>query len=71
VPAQNCVDVKATVSGLTDADQITALTPPQPLGNLSVNGYASAANTVTLHFCNPTTSSVGISPGLYSFLAVH
>jgi hypothetical protein len=45
--------------------------PPQPLGNLSVNGYASAADTVTLHFCNPTTLSVGIPAGVYSFLAVH
>jgi hypothetical protein len=59
------------VPGLTDADQITGLRPPKPLGSLSLNGYASAANTVTLHFCNPTTSSVSIPPGVYSFLAVH
>lgn len=71
VPPQNCVDVEATVPGLTDADQITGLRPPKPLGSLSLNGYASAANTVTLHFCNPTTSSVSIPPGVYSFLAVH
>jgi hypothetical protein len=71
VAAQSCVDVKATVAGLTDADQITGLRPPHPLGNLSVNGYASAADTVTLHFCNPTTSPVAVPAGAYSFLAVH
>jgi hypothetical protein len=71
VPPQSCLDVKATVSGLTEGDQITGLRPPQPLGNLSVNGYASATNTVTLHFCNPTTSSGGIPAGMYAFLAVH
>jgi hypothetical protein len=71
VPGQSCVDVKATVSGLTDSDQITSLRPPQPLGNLSVNGYASSADTLTLHFCNPTTLPVGIPAGEYSFLALH
>ena len=71
VPGQSCIDVKATVPGLSDLDQITGLRPPKPLGNLSVNGYASAADTVTLHFCNPTPSSVGIPPGTYSFLAMH
>jgi len=71
VPGQSCVDIKAAVPGLTDTDQITGLKPPKPLGNLSVNGYASAANTVTLHFCNPASSSVGIPSGMYSFLAVH
>jgi hypothetical protein len=71
VPAQTCIDVKASAPGLAEADQITGLKPPQALGNLSINGYASAAGTVTLHFCNPTTSSVGIPSGTYSFLAVH
>ncbi len=71
VAAQSCLDVKATVSGLTEGDQITGLTPPQPLGNLSLNGYASAAGIATLHFCNPTTASVAVPAGAYSFLAVH
>lgn len=71
VPAQSCVDVKASVPGLTEADQITGLRPPLPLGNLSMNGYASAAGIVTLHFCNPTALSVSIPAGAYSFLAMH
>jgi hypothetical protein len=70
VPSQRCVDVKATAPGLMDADQITGLRPPKPLGNISVNGYASAADTVTLHFCNPSASPVAIPEGTYSFLGV-
>jgi hypothetical protein len=70
VPGQNCVDVKATVPGLTEADQITGLRPPGPLGNLSMNGYSSATDTVILHFCNPTPLLVGIPVGSYSFLGV-
>jgi hypothetical protein len=71
VPSQSCTDVKASAPGLAEADQITGLKPPQSLGNLSMNGYASAPGIVTLHFCNPTTSSVEIPSGAYSFLAVH
>ncbi len=71
VPEQSCVDVKASVPGLTDADQIAGLRPPQPLGSLSVNAYAGAAETIILHFCNPTPLSMVTPPGVYSFLAVH
>jgi hypothetical protein len=70
VPAQSCADVKITVSGLTGSDEITGFKPPRALGNLSLNGYASAADTVILHFCNPTSSSAAVPTGLYSFLAV-
>jgi hypothetical protein len=71
VPAQTCLDLMATVSGLSGADQITGITPPAPLGNLSLNAYPKGANTLTLHFCNPSTSSVNVPSGAYSFLAVH
>jgi hypothetical protein len=71
VAAQSCIDVKQAVSGLTRADLITGITPPKALGNLSLNAYASAADTLTLHFCNASTSSVGIPAGVYSFLSVH
>jgi len=71
VAAQSCVDVKANVAGLSAADQITGLQPPHLLGNLSVNGYASAAATVILHFCNPAKVPAEIPTGVYSFLAVH
>jgi hypothetical protein len=71
VPAQSCADIKAPVNGLTETDQITGLTPPHALGNLSLNAYAGVAGVATLHFCNPTSSPVAVPPGVYSFLAVH
>ena len=71
VAAQSCKDVTQAVPGLTKPDLIMGITPPKPLGNLSLNSYASAADTLTLHFCNPTTSSVAIPSGVYSFLSVH
>ena len=61
---------KSIVSGLAKSDLITGITPPKALGRLSLNAYVSAANTLTLHFCNPTTS-VGIPARVYSFLSVH
>jgi len=70
VAAQSCTDVAPSVPGLTKADVITGITPPKALGNLSLNAYASATDSLTLHFCNPTTSSVTISPGVYTFLGV-
>jgi hypothetical protein len=70
VAAQSCKDVTQAVPGLTKSDLITGITPPKPLGNLSLNAYANAADTLTLHFCNPTASSVAIPSGVYSFLSV-
>jgi hypothetical protein len=71
VPAQRCLDLPARASGLTAADQITGITPPATLGNLSLNAYAQADNGLVLHFCNPSTSAVDVPAGAYSFLAVH
>ena len=71
VPAQSCRDVTQAVPGLTKSDLITGVTPPKSLGNLSLNAYSSAADNLTLHFCNPTTSGVAIPSGVYSFLSVH
>jgi hypothetical protein len=70
VPPQSCFDVMGTANGLSSADQITGITPPAPLGNLSLNAYPKGANAVTLHFCNPSTSNVNAPAGVYSFLAV-
>ena len=71
IPAQRCLDVPATVTGLNPADQITGITPPSDLGNLSLNAYAKSANTLILHFCNPSAAAVAVPKGAYSFLAVH
>jgi len=71
VQAHSCVDVAAQVPGLAKPDLITAISPPKNLGNLSLNAYTGASDTLTLHFCNPTAASVPIPAGAYTFLAVH
>lgn len=71
VSAQSCIDMSGAAAGLAASDQITGVKPPKALGNLSLNAYASGVDTVTLHFCNPSTSAVSIPRGVYSFLAVH
>jgi hypothetical protein len=71
VAAQACKDLTPSVSGLAKSDLITGIAPPKALGSLSLNAYASAADTLTLHFCNPTTSAAEIPAGVYSFLSVH
>ncbi len=71
VAAQSCKDVKQAVPGLARSDLITGITPPKPLGSLSLNAYASEVDALTLHFCNPTTSAAATPAGVYSFLSVH
>jgi hypothetical protein len=71
VSPQSCIDVSGSAAGLAASDQITVVKPPKPLGNLSLTAYASGADIVTLHFCNPSTSAVSTPGGIYSFLAVH
>jgi len=71
VSGASCSDQTFTVTGLLATDRISNITPPSALGNVSLNGYASAAGTVLLHFCNPSSSSVTPPAGIYSFLAVH
>ena len=69
VPPQSCIDIAAKAAGLTSSDQITSVTPPDRLGNLSLNAYASP-DSVTLHFCNASTAAAAVPAGAYSFLAV-
>ena len=71
VPPQSCVDVVGQAVGLTKSDQITGITPPAKLGNLSLNAYAAAADKIMLHFCNASGSEAITPAGAYSFLAVH
>lgn len=71
VPAQSCIDLSVEVMGLVEEDQIAGVTPPNKLGNLSVNLYVSAPDTLVLHFCNPGTQAVKAPTGGYSFLAIH
>jgi hypothetical protein len=71
VAAQSCSDQTYTVNGLTAADNLGSIRPPGALGNVGVSGYASAANTLDLHFCNPSAASVTPPAGVYVFLAMH
>ena len=70
VPPQSCIDMAGKVKSLTKSDQISSITPPGPLGNLSLNAYTGDAGTIVLHFCNPSKAEVITPPGSYSFLAV-
>jgi hypothetical protein len=71
VTPSSCSDQTFVVSGLLATDRVSSIAPPSALGNLSLSGYASAANTVLFHFCNPSSSPVTPPAGVYSFLAVH
>jgi hypothetical protein len=70
VPAQSCVDVVGKVAGLSKTDQITGITPPAKLGNLSLNAYAAGDDAILLHFCNSSGAEAIAPAGTYSFLAV-
>jgi hypothetical protein len=71
VLGQTCSDQTFTVAGLTTSDRLSNVTPPNTLGNVSLNAYVNATNKVLLHFCNPATMSTTPPSGIYSFFAVH
>ena len=71
VAAQSCSDQTFTVSGLVAADNLGSIHPPTALGNLSIEGYTSSANTVSFHFCNVSATSAVPPAGAYTFLAMH
>lgn len=71
VSTASCSDQAFPLHGVTTADRISNVIPPAALGNVSLNGYISASNTLLLHFCNPSASSVTPPAGVYSILAVH
>ncbi len=69
VTAQNCSSQTFTVTGLIAGGHISTIIPPADPGNLSMTGWISAANTLTLHFCNPSAASVTPPSGAYTFTA--
>lgn len=71
VAAQSCSDQAFGAIGLVVTDNLGSIRPPAALGNLSMDGYASAANTVLLHFCNVASTSATPPAGAYTFLAMH
>jgi hypothetical protein len=70
IASQACVDLVVEVTGLTISDLIAGVTPPAALGTLSLNAYASAADQITFHFCNASSSGTVSPSGTYTFLAV-
>jgi hypothetical protein len=70
VPPQSCIDVVGGAKGITKLDQITSITPPDKLGNLSLNAYPGDDGAIVLHFCNPSRLEAITPHGAYSFLAV-
>jgi hypothetical protein len=68
VTAATCSDQTFTVAGVATGDKLGSVIPPGALGNVSVNADVSAANTVRLHFCNPSAINVTPPAGVYSFL---
>lgn len=70
IPGQGCADIVVKTIGVTKLDQISGLTPPAGLGNLSVNPYPGDSDTVILHFCNSSKLETLTPSGTYSFLAV-
>lgn len=69
VAATSCADQTFTVAGLATTDRLSAVSPPSALGNVSVHGYVSAANTLLLHFTNPTAGAITPPAGAYTFAA--
>ena len=68
VAGQTCSDQTFAVAGLKSGDLLSQVTPPSPLGNVSLNAYASANDTILLHFCNPTGGNITPPAGVYSML---
>jgi hypothetical protein len=59
IAAQTCQDQTISVTGATTVESVTA-TPGASLGNanLSWSAWVSAANTVSVRVCNPTSGSI-------------
>ncbi|HEX4770869.1 MAG TPA: hypothetical protein VH351_08580 [Bryobacteraceae bacterium] len=69
VLGQTCSDQTFSVPGVaTASDHLYLSNTPAAVGNISVAATASGANTVSLHFCNPTAGSITPPPGIYTFV---
>jgi len=71
VTGASCADQAFPLKGATTADRISNIVPPSALGNVSLNGYISAPDTLLLHFCNPSGAIATPPAGVYAILAVH
>lgn len=72
VNASSCSDQTFSVTGLAKSDHIYGVAPPGVLGNISIwVAYASAPNTLLLHFCNSSASNATPPSGAYTFIVQH
>ena len=66
LPASSCQDLTLRVEGVgTAGDTVAVGAPPTLGGNLSVTGFVSGPDTVTVRLCNPTTQQVDPESGSY------
>ena len=70
VGGNSCADVAVAVSGLLPSDTLSEVTPPGPLGNLSLNAYPSGVGVLTLHLCNAGPASASAPAGTYRLRAM-
>jgi hypothetical protein len=69
VSRNTCSDQAVTVKGITTSNKLSEVTPPAPWGNVSVQVYPSAGDTLNFHFCNGTGSDAIPPSGTYSIIA--
>jgi hypothetical protein len=71
VGAQLCTEQSFTVSGISTTDVLLRVLQPStnsPGTNIAIGGYrVSAANTVTIQFCNVSRNSSTPTSGVYTF----
>lgn len=58
ISANSCITDTFTITGAASGDSVT-VTPPSTIeAGLTWNGFVSAANTVKIQICNPTSGSI-------------
>ena len=66
LPASSCQDLTLRVEGAGTSGDTVAVGAPSTLGaDLSVTGFVSGPDTVTVRLCNPTTQPVDPESGSY------
>ena len=66
LPGNSCQDLTLRVEGAGTAGDTVAVGAPSTLGqDLSVSGFVSGPDTVTVRLCNPTTQPIDPETGSY------
>jgi hypothetical protein len=64
--AADCNDTTVAVTGAVVGDPVVLGPPSNLTADISVFGYVSAANTVTIRSCNPTGSNINPPSASYT-----